>query len=304
MASYSNTKRALLLNLYQWAISPTSPSQITGRELIALAGDDVSHPVANAVLSEFRDEGFLDIEQGSPNEADRRYSITSGFLEFVEEVNATDQNSKTPRTFTHFREILLIELARKDHDSGPGYYDLQDIADESGIKYKEGWVSKAAYFFRDHGFINEAFSLGGGSDGNLDASLTAEGLEEAERLGFSSSDESGDERFIPASDRVVSLDHNSTEYVEAIDKLELLTREFEADETLSNELGPERNGLVKVLKGARDLLDDYQIGLQLYVGVVIRPLERLKEIAAEHPAVTWGAFLVAALDALKSLAGI
>ena len=109
---------------------------------------------------------------------------------------------------------------------------------------------------------------------------------------------------IPASDRVVSLNHNSADYKKAIKTLDEVLQEFKKDHKLDNELGPEKIGLVQILQGARELLNDYKIGLQLAIGAIVKPLERLKEIATKHEGVTWGAFVNAALNAIQKLLGI
>jgi hypothetical protein len=106
---------------------------------------------------------------------------------------------------------------------------------------------------------------------------------------------------IPASGRTVPLDHNSANFQTGVENLEKAIDGLEKDESLSNELGPEKTGLVNVLRGARALLDNYKIGLELYIGTVISPLRRLQEIALEHPGATWGAFVSSALNAFLRL---
>ena len=118
--------------------------------------------------------------------------------------------------FTEFRDKLLVEFARYESERGPDYHDLKKIADGALLIYKEGWVSKAAYYFRDQGLIKDAFTMGGGADDNLDAELTGEGLERAEELleELDESDPIATGTVIPASDRVVFIDHNSADFRE------------------------------------------------------------------------------------------
>jgi len=113
----------------------------------------------------------------------------------------------------------------------------------------------------------------------------------------------------PASDRVVTLDHNGGPYQEAIASLEKAIQEFKNDHHLDNHFGREKGALVRTLEAGRELLSDAQVRISSVVTTVVNPLKVL--IARYQDAIAHGLAIVAieklcelaqaALGAIKTL---
>lgn len=92
-------------------------------------------------------------------------------------------------------------------------------------------------------------------------------------------------REVPASDRVVHLDHNSTTFKEAVASLDSALREFEEDHRPNIFSTNEKSALTQVLEAGRKLLDDSTLDLRLGTLMLIEPIQevisRYKEKAVE-----------------------
>ncbi len=106
---------------------------------------------------------------------------------------------------------------------------------------------------------------------------------------------------VPASDRVVTLDHNSSDYKEAVSSLEKVIQEFRKDHHLDNELGHEKGALLKALEGGRELLDDTTINLRIGTALIVEPLKRIIE---KYDQVLVGALAATALGLIAKLLGL
>jgi len=74
-------------------------------------------------------------------------------------------------------------MLRMQRKVGHGkYFEPADAAAEMNLQYEPGQVQLSVDDFNDMGWINEAFTLGGGPDGGLSCSLTSRGVEEAEDI--------------------------------------------------------------------------------------------------------------------------
>ena len=82
-------------------------------------------------------------------------------------------------------------------------------------------------------------------------------------------------RIAPASDRVVTLDHNAPTYAEAMDALDAAVAAFKADHHLGNEFGAEKRALLATLEAGRGLLEATQVHVSAVVTTIINPLQNL-----------------------------
>lgn len=87
---------------------------------------------------------------------------------------------------------------------------------------------------------------------------------------------------VPASDRVVTLDHNSAEYKEVVTSLDAVIAAFREDHRLNNALGREHSAILHALDGAKELLQDSQVHLGAVTNLVLRPLRHVWEIAKRY----------------------
>jgi len=105
---------------------------------------------------------------------------------------------------------------------------------------------------------------------------------------------------VPASDRIVPLDHNSSEYTEATRTLDKVIEEFRKDHRLDNELGPEKPALLKTLEAGRRLLDDTKIKADIAITLLVEPL---KLVAKRYESELVGALAAGAVTIILALLG-
>lgn len=101
---------------------------------------------------------------------------------------------------------------------------------------------------------------------------------------------------IPASDRVVTLNHNQPDYQQAVEALDKVLEEFRNDHRLDNELGPQKEAHLKVLEAGRKALEDKEISLENGQDWIVKPLKWIVEKFAD------GAVKVLALKAMEAIA--
>lgn len=101
---------------------------------------------------------------------------------------------------------------------------------------------------------------------------------------------------IPASDRIVTLNHNQSDYQQAVEALDKVREEFRNDHHLDNELGPQKEAVLKVLEGGRKALEDKEISVENGQDWIVKPLKWIGEKFAD------GALKVLAAKALELIA--
>jgi hypothetical protein len=273
----------------------------------------------NSPISRFKTVGIKWLEV-KPTEQDGEHQ------------DSNSNNIATIPSFTKFRDDLLIALASRDTKEGPRIFDLKGTADLAELKYLEGWVQKAAYSFRNQGYINDSFTMGDGIDGNLKSQLTAEGMEIAEKLmveaadvwdrGISVSgiqdryeeanDYFDDDEFLvveestsaetaPASDRIVRLDHNSSEYREALDAVEAVIEAVTGDNEYGESAPEERDVIVSLLATGRKILDQVEVRVSVARAALIPALQFVAENFSKGAIAALGATAVAAVGRLFGL---
>lgn len=101
---------------------------------------------------------------------------------------------------------------------------------------------------------------------------------------------------VPASDRNVTLDHNQSDYQQAIEALDKVLEEFRKVHRLDNVFGPQKEAHLKVLEGGRKALEDKEISVENGQGWIVKPLKWIGEKFAD------GALKVLAAKALELFA--
>ena len=121
---------------------------------------------------------------------------------------------------------------------------------------------------------------------------------------------------VPASDRTVTLDHNSDPYKEATEALDKAIEEFREDHRLDNDLGHEKGALLKALEGGRELLNDTEVNVRMATALLLEPLMRIADkfgsfVDENKAAIVNGAVsgatataAVAAIELIKALLGL
>lgn len=108
--------------------------------------------------------------------------------------------------------------------------------------------------------------------------------------------------FIPASDRIVSLDHNSAQHQEAVSALEQVENELVKSNSLN--LKPqEREAFVAEVRSAKQLISGKQVR-QAAIYLLVQATGILSELWTRFKVETIGALAMAAVTALKLLVGL
>jgi hypothetical protein len=207
---------------------------------------------------------------------------------------SVSQAASSATNFSSFCTHLIVAMADYTDRQARGEFsrgtlELSEIARAYDLAFFPGWIRRASEVFADKAWAHIEYTLGGGEDGGIHATLNGVGFLEAERLkgllfangikvpkfsreeSFSSTTESkestadvspslvagstgvkppGIEGFAPASDRIVRLDDNAPGRKEALENLERIETALESG---SNELTLTADERVVVLSETRSL---------------------------------------------------
>ena len=117
-------------------------------------------------------------------------------------------------------------------------------------------------------------------EGNLDRnsagyySISLQGIRSVE---FVFDDDPKDAAILPAADRVVSLNHNSDPYKEAVKALDEAVAAFKEDSSLGNEWGQEKGVLLRTIEAGRELLTELTVSVATIHTTIIEPLRIIRE---------------------------
>ena len=322
MVSFDALKELLIQRLYERANEPAADSEMSEVQITEILVDKTGLGIANQVLSELLDQGLLRQTVASDERGDAYFEVTAKLIRLAERLGRPESSDDRPARFTEFRDQLLVALAKEEErESGAHFIDLKVVADQNDLQYKEGWVRKAGYGFRDMGYVQDAFTMDSETDGGMRVALTGDGLAEAEELEtveeISTDVEPkfelvGDDDTVtdddgipviavPASDRTVTLDHNSPAYSDVVEKLEELKRAVESNnEYRDTDLEDHERRLTDV-ESTLKLLENTRVNVNAIKAVAFGTLVYLAEKFAEHPI---GELAKAAWDGLKALLGL
>jgi hypothetical protein len=104
---------------------------------------------------------------------------------------------------------------------------------------------------------------------------------------------------VPASDRLVALDHNSDPYRNAIAALDEAYNAFRADHHLDNQFRPEKTALLATLDAGKALLNQTEVHVTVAVTTIISPLKAL--ISRYQEAIVTGIVEAVARTAIERL---
>ena len=193
-------------------------------------------------------------------------------------------------TQKHEEEILEITAAGVDEVQKWLPERYREVAQRSDLTISD-WQ------FEDS---NDALTDPSGASFALGESLLGDDLTQASDSvvddGVSSVD-----RAAPASDRTVTIDHNSDPYKSAVEALDRVVQEFKADHRVDNELGAQKTALTSALEAGKEYLTDTEIRVRIAFSLIIEPLRMLVE---KYDQVLVGALAATALAAIVKLLGL
>jgi hypothetical protein len=202
--------------------------------------------------------------------------------------------------FREFKQRLLVEMYHRQKGVGfHSFMEPKDVADAAGLIYEPGQIRLCLTEFKESGYVNAAFTMGGGPDGGLRSYLTARGIELAEEWEEELPDTplTASSSTAPASDRVVAIDHNSAKYKKAVQTIDEVISEV--DNNRSNDFVDKEQRLSE-LRAGRVLLNAYQVSVQTVKGLFF---PTLRYLALKFADVPLGHAAKAAWEALLRLLG-
>jgi hypothetical protein len=197
--------------------------------------------------------------------------------------------------FIEFKQRLLVGMYRRQKEIGfTTFMEPMDVVDAIGLLYEPGQIRLCLNEFKDMGFIRAAFTMGQGKDRGLNCHLTASGIEQAEEW----AEEFDLNLAVPASDRHVTLDHNSPEYQASITAIDTVISEVQANR--SNDF-PDKEQRLSELRAGKILLEPDRVSK----GIVLRVFSSaLKYLALKFVDVPLGQAAQTAWQALLRLLGL
>ncbi len=200
-------------------------------------------------------------------------------------------------SFKAFKEDLLVALAIVAEAKATEQFEAIEITRQRDITYRDGWLRQAVKLLEDNGDIRVTRYLGGGEDLGMKISLTGPGIEHAEEIcGERASnlyEEIEENKIqanptsdptsldIPASDRVVKIDHNLPEYREIVEKIDSVTFTAKTNNLLKSDYPEESEQRVAELEAGRRLLDAPQANPRLIKELLINALKWFAEKIAD-----------------------
>ena len=106
---------------------------------------------------------------------------------------------------------------------------------------------------------------------------------------------------VPASDRVVSLDHNSKAYQGAVDAVDRVIEAIAGDNEYGSENPEEKEAVVGALGAARKLLDAVEVRISAVQTILLPPLQYIADNFSKGAFAALGAVAVAAVMKLFGL---
>jgi hypothetical protein len=198
-------------------------------------------------------------------------------------------------SFREFKDDLLIAIAIQAKGESTADLVPLDVAKARGLSYRNGWLRQAVELLHYQGLIKASFHLGGGEDGGMNVQIIGSGLEAAEEL----CDERGSDLYeeideqsgasgvsesatVPASDRIVKIDHNSAQYMEIIGKLAQISDAAKKSNSLSIENADERDQRLAEITAGKILLEAPRTNAEKVKSLLIDGLKWIGEKIADN----------------------
>src|SRR5690242_3617161 len=111
-------------------------------------------------------------------------------------------------TFSDYRDRLFLALAVAAESKPQAYVNAEVAAQAATLDDPKGFLRDAVRNLEQRGYVRAAHTIAGSH-----VQLTGEGWDEVERLKQKVQPTASN---VPASDRYVTINHNSPEYAEAV----------------------------------------------------------------------------------------
>lgn len=157
-------------------------------------------------------------------------------------------------TYTKFERDFLVGAYLVVERTGREIVDASDVLNAFNLEPRTNWIRRAIQSYTDNGYSRGRMHMGDEREQHI--YLSPEGVKEAERLidegivivadleGDSTEDrrhihgviitDEADGQIVPASDRIVRLDHNSDAYGKAVTEINALSEAIRSNNNFGN----------------------------------------------------------------------
>jgi hypothetical protein len=203
--------------------------------------------------------------------------------------------------YEQFRDDLLVGLT-KAAETARTSINPRHVMEQAGFSAPLGWTFEAVRELEGQDYLRASYaSSPRGSDYGVEVlRVTPAGYDRAEEIEAERSGEAPPSA-VPASDRVVRLDHNSAGYKEARSALEQAIDNFRGNNEFANSEPDEHSQRVAELESGMRLLEAVQARVDAIIEVLFPVLRWLAQKFTDH---LIGRLATAALAALAALLGL
>jgi hypothetical protein len=201
-------------------------------------------------------------------------------------------------SFKGFKEELLVGLAVVSNAKPTFSEEAFEVAKKRKLEFRDGWLRQAVKSLDQDGFIRATYFLAGGENLGMPVSITGDGLQLAEEIansnGFDLYEEISEfnaatsaqgktiETLVPASDRIVRIDHNSTQYKSVVRDIEQVKQYALKSNSLREEFGEVLDQKLAEIEAGERLIQAPQANADMVRSLLVNSLKWLGEKIADH----------------------
>jgi hypothetical protein len=200
--------------------------------------------------------------------------------------------------YADFEDSLFLHLGRVAEIVGDFSLNPDEVAERSKLEYQAHWVQEAVKSLEAKGYLNvEAHG------GFFEVRLTGRGWDTYQDLAdvYDFHDDDTATEAVPASDRVVRLDHNSAAYLDADQKLSEVVQAIGSNNEYAATDPEDFEQRIAELESGQRLLKAVRVRVNAITETLIKPLKWLLVKFGES---LIGALITIAITALAALFGI
>ncbi len=336
MADNQKLRERLILRLFDAAqLSRTGSAEFTGKHIMALMHHQMTPPITTALVEELVSTGLLRQTRAIADDNDGQYQLTARLIAAADRIRAGVAASKAnvganssaaaaaiPRPSfrgvkiakEQFFDLMVVAVTQGDADgTGKAPWDLELVADREGFVYEPEWIEEFANTMENSGadVIRRDIKSTDYPSSKIcaypnDSAYQAAPLLRQRYYGILTfegypNQVLGRGLSIPASNRTVTLDHNSQTYKEAVASLDTAIETVRGDNEYAVEEPEDHRQRLAELEAGKRLLDAPKIDVSAARETLVRCLKYLAEKFVDHAI---GLAAGAAITALLALLGV
>jgi hypothetical protein len=297
--SREQARDVLIQRLYERSNDSEAEPEFEEEEIRDLVIRDIAPVIVHTILIDFLRNGLIRQTRAAPV----MFEVTDSLLDEAEETLASARPTQQASRFENVKMHILHQVFLKTwsgEDKAPHGFDARDLPQLAPSHVSTHICAKAVDSLIEDGALEgelAGFKISAAglrrveNDLNDESSLIAEISKRANL-------HPNVQGIAPASDRVVSLDHNGDPYKVAIAALDEAVASFKEDHSFENEWIAEKSLLIRTVEAGRALLDKSAAHVDTIYTTVINPI---RTIVSKYKAAIVEGLVRAAADELINL---